>query len=136
MTITILITPGELVDRITILRLKIQALDNRKKYHEARRWERELQGLLSHMLVLMNDLDSEDQILEKLYYELLDVNRWLWTVEDTVRACEKRGWFGDDFTMSARAIYTLNDERSQLKKQINDLFNIDSEPKIFTGGEA
>lgn len=56
---------------------------------------------------------------------LLEVNKKLWDIEDDIRECEKANDFGDTFVKLARAVYYTNDDRSDIKKEIN----------IFTGSD-
>ena len=63
--------------------------------------------------------DVDRARLDALSAELKRVNAKLWEVEDSIRECDARGDFGDDFIELARAVYRFNDERARLKKAIN-----------------
>ena len=54
-----------------------------------------------------------------LYLKLLDINKKLWKIEDDIRICERNSDFGANFISLARAVYVVNDERAQVKKDIN-----------------
>jgi hypothetical protein len=105
------ISVGELIDKITILKIKsILIVDTIK----LKNIEQELQ-LLEELKDSLNiDVDS---LQSKLY----GVNLELWHIENYKRECEKNQSFGDKFIESARQVYLKNDLRAGLKKQINEL---------------
>ncbi len=106
------IAPGELIDKLTILRLKTEQIrdpDKRK-------------NILHEQAVL--DAVAQSQIaaspeLTNLWDALYRINKALWHVEDDIRSCEARGDFGEAFIALARKVYITNDERADVKKQIN-----------------
>ena len=108
------ISVGELVDKMTILRIKLQKIADAAK-----------QGNISHeleQLVAIRDqarLDAFD--LAPAEAELFRVNLDLWHVEDELRGLERSGDFGGRFVELARSVYRLNDRRSALKRQINEV---------------
>lgn len=63
--------------------------------------------------------------LKKLHKDLLEVNKKLWKIEDDIRECERANDFGQTFIDLARAVYYTNDDRSDVKKEIN----------IYTGSD-
>ena len=107
--IRIPVSIGELVDKLTILEIKLEqlqgaALENVK---------REL-GLLRDVLAATGlAIDPE------LWQQLAAINRTLWRIEDDIRELEQLGSFGADFIALARSVYRNNDRRAQLKRQIN-----------------
>lgn len=108
------ISVGELIDKVTILRIKrerITAPDARANI------ERELDRLLE--IRTRSALDRPD--ISALEEQLLGVNRRLWDIEDEIRGLEHDHDFGDNFIDLARSIYRLNDQRSRLKRQINEV---------------
>ena len=108
------ISVGELIDKITILRIKrerIRAAPARANI------ERELDRLLETRA--RSSLDMAE--LAALEEELFRVNGRLWDVEDEVRGLEQSGDFGERFIELARSVYRLNDERSVLKRRINEV---------------
>ncbi len=105
------ISAGELIDKITILRIKAQRIDAAKRAHV----EHEL-GLLEALAAA--ELARFD--LDALAAELMAVNAALWDIEDGKRDCERRGDFGPAFVALARAVYVENDRRAAIKRRINE----------------
>jgi|ERR1051326_2609799 hypothetical protein len=106
------ISVGELIDKITILRIKrerIRAAPARANV------ERELDCLLD--IRARASLDRVE--LAALEDELFQVNGRLWDIEDELRALEQNGKFAERFIELARSVYRLNDQRSVLKRRIN-----------------
>jgi len=106
------ISVGELIDKITILRIK------QEKASDAAR-----QRNVAHELDALSQIRSQSKLdtaaLAALEDQLLAINLRLWQVEDDLRASESMGSFGADFVALARSVYKLNDRRSALKKEIN-----------------
>lgn len=106
------VSNGELVDKWTILTIKLErideetALENVKKEH-----------ILLEETIIQLDVESE------LIKQLLEVNIALWDVEDSLREAERAGVFDDKFTEMARSIYLLNDDRAAIKRKINESTN-------------
>ena len=113
MIVTAPISVGELIDKITILRIKTQLLTDTDKLKNV---ESELQ--LLEELRDECDIPVEVDDLENLLYK---VNRELWDIENYKRACEQDQNFGDGFVNAARQVYLKNDHRALIKKQINIL---------------
>src|SRR5580692_7819874 len=105
------ISVGELIDKITILRIKAEKIRDgaarRNVGHELERLVQIRAGL---------ELDAD---LGEWEGQLLDVNLRLWKVEDDLRDLERLGDFGPRFVELARSVYTLNDRRAALKREIN-----------------
>ena len=107
------VSNGELLDKLTILELKltniadVQKLSNIQKEHE------ELSPLAGQLF------DSYGEELKSLYKKLTEINSELWTIEDDIREYERNKDFGSDFVSLARAVYFTNDKRSDVKKAIN-----------------
>jgi hypothetical protein len=124
--ITIEISPGELIDRITILQIRVR---NVTDPHKQPRIRRELESLLSvrqHAIAARADLQD-------LFGELATVNEELWRIEDDLRFCERRSDFGASFVDLARSVYRLNDRRSRLKQSINEMLGVENaEEKIYS----
>ena len=100
---------GELVDKITILKLKCRHLDG-----VAQQRVKQEYALLK---ILLEQVSPE--ISEETTESLEKVNAALWTVEDALRDHEARQDFGPQFTFLARQVYLLNDQRHELKRCIN-----------------
>lgn len=105
------VSNGEIIDKLTILSLKLMhikdesKLENIKKEHD-----------------LLKDVASQIGIEEEnpLYIKLLEVNQKLWNIEDKIRDCERDKDFGEKFIELARRVYFTNDERSVIKREINE----------------
>ena len=106
------IAPGELIDKITILRIKSERIADEAKLKNVRT---ELAVLNE---TLEKDVPASDE-LSRLDAALQAVNEELWVIEDDIRDCERAGDFGDEFIRLARAVYVTNDKRAALKKEIN-----------------
>ena len=113
MHIEIPISVGELVDRITILRLKKDKLAEREKVANV--------GLeLAHLEEILEREVGDLKEIESLVVQLHDVNAHLWEIEDELRDLESVQNFGVRFIEIARRVYQFNDERYRLKRAISD----------------
>jgi hypothetical protein len=109
--IRIPVSIGELVDKITILEIKLEHLQTEALQNV----EREL-GLLRVVLTATGlTIDPE------LWNDLATINRSLWRIEDDIRELERRGRFDAEFIALARSVYRSNDHRAQLKRRINEV---------------
>jgi len=113
-TLKIDVSPGELLDKISILEIKAERVADAEKLANIR-----------HELALYRDT-FEGQLratgeLTALLQALKTVNEALWDIEDEIRACEARQDFGDRFIELARSVYRTNDRRASIKRQINIL---------------
>lgn len=109
MKITIPISIGELLDKISILQIKSQYTDNTYV-------TKELESLI--------EIAKEFKVFDFKYFDqLLEVNQKLWKIEDELRVLEKSKDFGDSFINLARSVYITNDKRSLIKKEINEKYN-------------
>ena len=113
MAITIEVSAGELIDRITILEIKLSRLPKRVRSE----LERDLRNALS---VRARTVSASVEI-DHLADELRAVNRQLWDVEEELRRCEREGSFDGHFVELARTVYQSNDRRSILKSKIDEL---------------
>ena len=105
---------GELIDKITILRIKAKKICDPAKSANVRR---ELE-LLNEARV---SLPSASKEMRKLESELEQVNGTLWDIEDRIRDCERGSDFGPEFIRLARAVYQTNDRRAAIKRRINEI---------------
>ena len=103
---------GELLDKIAILQIKSERMQDAAKLANVRK---ELEALSATWLA---HPAANHDILE-LRASLKAVNERLWDIEDDIRRCEQRQDFGAEFVRLARAVYHENDERAAIKKQIN-----------------
>ena len=107
------VSNGELLDKLTILELKLTNIADVKKLSNIQNEHDELNPLASQLF------DSYGEELKNLYKQLAEINSELWTIEDDIRECERNKDFGSDFVSLARAVYFTNDKRSDVKKAIN-----------------
>jgi len=106
------ISIGELIDKITILELKMEFLTDPKKLEN-------VALELSHLNAILANLTITDIVPERETLKL--VNRRLWHIENFKRECEKNQTFGEEFVESARQVYLKNDLRAELKRRINQI---------------
>ena len=112
MILSVPVSVGEVIDKITILEIKEQRIADAAKVTNVKA---ELAAL--RPLVLGGVFDGSD--VQALTDALRTVNAELWDIEDDIRAEEAAGRFGDRFIELARAVYVTNDRRADLKKQLN-----------------
>ena len=118
MTLRVPVSPGELIDKLTILEIKLERMsDPAKQANGAKEFD-----VLSEELAKSVRQSSE---LTQLHSALKQVNETLWVVEDDIRDCERAQDFGPKFIELARSVYRINDRRAELKKEINLLLNSD-----------
>lgn len=106
------ISAGELIDKITILQIKLDHIDDPAKRANIRREHDSLTQTLDGAI-------APDAGIARLRGELEAVNRELWRIEDEIRDKERTGDFGPEFVALARAVYKTNDLRAELKRRIN-----------------
>ena len=109
------VSNGELLDKLTILELKMSNISDDKKLINVNKEYNELSPLAKLLFEKF-----KDELLKK-YKELALINSQLWKIEDDIRECEKNKKFDEKFVELARAVYFTNDTRSDVKKQINIL---------------
>lgn len=112
MLISVPISTGELLDKITILEIKQDKISDPEKHQNI---VRELEELTS--VKDRNNLNSDK--LKELILDLKQVNLELWNIEDDIRKLEYEKRFDENFIKLARAVYITNDKRADIKKQIN-----------------
>ncbi|AYV47969.1 hypothetical protein CFHF_05160 [Caulobacter flavus] len=118
MSILAPISAGELVDKITILRVKAERIGDSVKEANVRKELALLEGIAANALTPSAELDA-------LTVELTAINAALWDIEDGKRACERSQTFGPEFVELARRVYMDNDKRAAVKRQINALTGSD-----------
>jgi hypothetical protein len=106
------ISPGELIDKITILEIKSQRMTDATKLHNVRTELSLLSDTWKASPFSATDISAE-------WAGLRDVNGKLWDIEDRIRDKERDGLFDAEFVELARAVYVTNDERAAIKKKIN-----------------
>lgn len=108
------VSAGELIDKITILRVKATRIGDAAKEANVRAELALLEATAA------KELPASDE-LERLTAELTEINAALWDVEDGKRDHERRQDFGPSFVQLARRVYIDNDRRAAVKRQINAL---------------
>ena len=106
------ISPGELLDKITILRIKSQRMSDPKKVQNVRLELGALEQTWKSSIYSAVDIDAEVEAL-------VAVNERLWIIEDDIRDKERAKTFDAEFIRLARAVYIGNDERAAIKRGIN-----------------
>lgn len=110
MAIKIPVSNGELLDKISILKIKIEYAPLNPYIHD------ELTELIK---IALENFMHDDNSINRLY----EVNKELWKVEDRLRVLEKENRFDNEFIQLARNVYKLNDKRALIKKEINEKTN-------------
>ena len=110
--ILIPISPGELLDKITILEIKLSRIESVTKKANV---DKEL-GLLNNV---WSSAISEDAEILSMRAELKSINEALWDIEDDIRDEEREKRFTERFIDLARSVYVTNDQRADVKKRIN-----------------
>jgi hypothetical protein len=106
------LSPGEVLDKITILRIKSRRIDDAAKLVNVRRELEALEATWRESRYADADIGAEVEAL-------LAVNERLWTIEDEIRDKERAQAFDAEFVRLARAVYLENDERAAIKRRIN-----------------
>jgi hypothetical protein len=107
------ISVGELIDKITILEIKVAGFARAEQRANV---ATELAFLRA--VTARNGLESDTRLAE-LKKALKSINESLWVIEEQIRGCEQAGQFGSRFIELARSVYRANDERARIKRQIN-----------------
>ncbi|MBB4197343.1 hypothetical protein CCR94_16845 [Rhodoblastus sphagnicola] len=106
------ISPGELIDKITILEIKLERIQDEGKRGNVRRE-------LSVLSATLAAVAPEGAELTRLRDELKAINLSLWEIEDAIRDQERAQNFREIFIDLARAVYRTNDRRAEVKRRIN-----------------
>jgi peptidoglycan hydrolase CwlO-like protein len=109
------VSNGEIIDKYTILEIKLSEIKDVKKLVNIQNEHNILTPVVESIYGSVNDQEH----LKKLHHDLLEVNKKLWKIEDDIRECERAKDFGKTFVDLARAVYYTNDDRSDVKKAIN-----------------
>ncbi|MDT8439294.1 MAG: DUF6165 family protein [Wenzhouxiangellaceae bacterium] len=112
-TLSVPVSPGEVLDKISILEIKVERITDE---HKRANVERELDLLTG----LWHAHASETTEITRLRDELRAINAQLWSIEDDIRDCERSQDFGERFVELARSVYRTNDRRAAIKRRIND----------------
>ncbi len=112
------ISPGELLDKITILEIKSERMSDEEKLSNVRRE-------LSLLNQTWNERVSADDTIRRIHTELGNINEALWEIEDDIRDKEKAREFDQRFVELARSVYFTNDKRAAAKKELNTYLGSD-----------
>ena len=107
---------GELLDKISILKIKEEKINDEKKLLNIKK---EL-GLLSS--IVEKFIEKDEKSFKKFMDELFEVNLQLWETEDSIRILENKKNFNDEFIQLARNVYYSNDKRFEIKSKINNFY--------------
>ena len=108
------ISAGELLDKISILEIKLEKIKDKTSQKEVDKEYKILQKAQNSSLELTEKMKT-------LFNEIKKVNLNLWNIEDKLRICEKNKDFGQTFIELARGVYLNNDKRSKIKSKINEV---------------
>ena len=103
------VSNGEIIDKLTILQIKLERIKDKDKLKNLKKEFDELIKMASSIM------DTSDPLYKSLY----EVNCELWDIEDHIRDLERKKDFNEDFIKTARSVYFRNDKRAQLKREIN-----------------
>ena len=107
------ISNGELLDKISILELKLLKIEDEEKLINIKKEFEILNPLVVDLFM------AYDGQLQNHYLELAKINGELWDIEDWIRDCEREKRFDKEFVELARSVYITNDKRCEVKKLIN-----------------
>lgn len=123
MKVEIQVSVGELLDKISILKIKKARIKDDKK----------LFNINKELIYLESKLYNHGAEIESYFQQLYEINSKLWDIENSKRRCEAENNFGWDFIQLARDVYIWNDKRAEIKKKINVLTHSDViEEKEYT----
>ena len=106
------VSPGEVLDKITILEIKSERMNDPEKVANVK-------VELALLQETWADFVNEDSTIKELHAQLKEINEALWEIEDDIRDKERAGEFDESFIELARNVYFTNDRRSKIKKDLN-----------------
>ena len=110
------ISPGELLDKISILEIKLVKIKDQKSLEKV---NKEYESLIEVKKLYIEPTKKLDDLIN----QIKEVNLVLWNIEDKIRICEKNKTFGKEFIDLARSVYLNNDKRAKIKSNINDILD-------------
>ena len=108
------ISAGELLDKLSILEIKLSKIKNPALLQEIKKEHNIINETKNKNINSSNEINV-------LYTDLKKINEQLWEIEDKIRLCEKNSDFKDKFIQLARDVYLKNDKRSKIKLEINKI---------------
>jgi hypothetical protein len=122
----ILVSYGEILDKVSILIIKKQKINDKNKLLNVKKE-------LNILQTVFQSIVKNNHNIQNLYNQLVDINTKLWDTEDGIRAKEKQQLFDNEFINLARSVYMLNDKRAKIKKEINTISGSElTEEKSYT----
>ena len=115
MIISAPISLGELIDKISILLIKMEKITDESKNNH-------ISNELNKLQEILNNSSIDKKKIDPLIIELKNINLKLWQIEDEIRICEKEKDFSEKFVNLARSVYKYNDIRASIKLKINNDF--------------
>ena len=109
------ISPGELLDKISILEIKLEKVKDKKSQEKIKKEYKILKEIQTGSIKMTDKIKN-------LFQSVKNVNIKLWDIEDKLRIYEKNKDFGENFIELARGVYFKNDERAKFKNEINEIF--------------
>lgn len=103
------VSNGEIIDKLTILQIKLERVKDEAKLKNLRKEYDELVRMTSSIM----------STSDPLYKALYDINCELWDIEDRIRDLERKKDFGEEFIATSRSVYIKNDKRADIKREIN-----------------
>ena len=110
------VSAGELLDKLSILEIKLNEIKNPTLLQEIKK------EYITLTETKNNNINSSNEI-DILYNNLKETNEKLWKIENEKRLCEKNSDFNDKFVQLARDVYIVNDKRSKIKLEINKILD-------------
>jgi hypothetical protein len=104
------VSNGEIADKLTIIEIKLSKITDPTK----------LANIRNEYEVVNQAMSTIMEKSHPLYRQLYEINAQLWVIEDHIRDLERAKNFGDDFIQTARSVYFINDDRSDVKRKINE----------------
>ena len=108
------ISAGELLDKISILEIKLNNIKDKEKLVDINKEYKSLEDTRKSNIEMTENL-------QKLINQLIEINLKLWNIEEEKRICEKNEDFGNNFIKLSRNVYKNNDKRAKIKSDINKL---------------
>lgn len=118
MNLNVPVSPGEFLDKLSILEIKSERMSDAAKLKNVRNELSLLRRVWSGSAYANKDIEEE-------YQQLRAVNEQLWDIEDRIRLKEADKDFGQDFIDLARSVYILNDRRAASKRRLNEALGSD-----------
>ena len=108
------ISPGELLDKISILEIKLEKVRDKNSQKEIKKEYKILKEIQNSSIELTDEIKN-------LFNKVKNINIELWNIEDKLRIYEKEKDFGKNFIELARGVYFNNDKRAKIKSEINEI---------------